>query len=301
MIDYRSEIEKLKLEKDALIVAHFYQPDEIQEIADVVGDSYFLSKVAMEAKQKVIVFCGVTFMAESAKILSPDKTVLLPTLEARCSMVELATKEEVEDWKLDYPNAKVVSYINSSTEVKAVSDACCTSANAMKIIENIEGDEIIFVPDRNLGGYIQEQIPNKKMILWNGFCCVHDRIKAENIVKLKSDIEGSPEILVHPECTKPVRDLADYIGSTGQMINYVGTSNAKEFIVVTEEGILYKLKEKYPDRKFYNPDIVCNPMKKTTLKDVYKTLLEGKNDILLDEEIRKQAFIALMKMHELGR
>ncbi|PKM93267.1 MAG: quinolinate synthase [Firmicutes bacterium HGW-Firmicutes-1] len=301
MLNYIEEIKRLKEEKNAHILAHYYQPDEVQEIADYVGDSYYLSKVGMESNKEIIVFCGVSFMAESAKILSPHKKVLLPNLEAKCSMVELATKENVQKMKDKYPNAKLVSYINSSTDVKSISDACCTSSNALKIVQNIDADEIIFVPDRNLGEYIQEQVPNKKLILWDGFCCVHQRIKAEEIIKYKESLSYATQVLVHPECNKEARATADYIGSTGQIIEYAGKSDASDFIIVTEDGILYQLNKQYSNKKFHNLNIICQPMKRITLKDIYDSLMQEKHEIFLEEETRMQAYKALMKMHELGK
>ncbi|PKM49459.1 MAG: quinolinate synthase [Firmicutes bacterium HGW-Firmicutes-7] len=300
MINYREEIKRLKEEKDAHILAHFYQPDEVQEIADFVGDSYYLSKIGMDSPKSTIVFCGVSFMAESAKILSPNKKVLLPNNEAKCSMVELATKENVLKMKEKYPNAKVVSYINSSTDVKAISDACCTSSNALKVIQNIDAEEVIFIPDKNLGEYIQEQLPNKKLILWDGFCCVHQRVRADEIIKYKEILEGSTQVLVHPECIKEVRATADYIGSTGQIIQYASQNNADNFIIVTEEGILYQLNTKYPNKNFHNLNIICQPMKRITVEDIYESLVQEKNEIILEEDTRNQAYNALMKMHELG-
>lgn len=301
MINYKDEIKRLKKEKNAVIVAHYYQPDEVQEIADVVGDSYYLSKVAMESQHDTIVFCGVSFMAESAKILSPNKKVLFPNLDAKCSMVELATKENVLKMRDEYPNAKIVSYINSSTAVKSISDACCTSSNALNVVRNMDAQEIIFVPDKNLGEYIKEQLPNKKLILWDGFCCVHQRVNAKEILDYKEKLDKPVEVLVHPECNKAARDTADYIGSTGQIINYAGESTTSDFIIVTEDGILYELNKRYPDKTFHHLDIICQPMKRITLKDIYETLTFEKNEIFLDESIREQAYNALMKMHELGR
>jgi quinolinate synthase len=301
MINYKDEIKRLKKEKNAYIVAHYYQPDEVQEIADIVGDSYYLSKVAMESQNDTIVFCGVSFMAESAKILSPKKKVLLPNLDAKCSMVELATKENVLKMRDEYPNAKIVSYINSSTAVKSISDACCTSSNALSVVRNMDAQEIIFVPDKNLGEYIKEQLPNKKLILWDGFCCVHQRVNAKEILDYKEKLDKPVEVLVHPECNKAARDTADYIGSTGQIITYAGKSTTSDFIVVTEDGILYELNKRYPGKTFHHLDIICQPMKRITLKDIYETLTFEKNEIFLDESIREQAYNALMKMHELGR
>ena len=189
-MDIRDEILKLKKEKGAIILAHYYQIPEIQEIADYVGDSYYLSKIAKDCEENIIVFCGVKFMAESAKILSPEKTVILPVMEAGCVMADMATADGLAKLKEEHPNAKVVCYINSSTEVKALSDVCCTSSNAENIINNLEEKEIIFLPDRNLGSYIQEKTPDKKFILWNGFCIVHEAIQKEEILRLKSEHEG---------------------------------------------------------------------------------------------------------------
>lgn len=300
MINHKEEILRLKKEKNAVILAHYYVRDEIQEIADYVGDSYNLSKIGLEADNNIIVFCGVSFMAESAKTLSPHKKVLLPNLNAKCSMVELATKEDVLKMKGRHKNAKVVSYVNSSTEVKSVSDACCTSSNAYNVVKNIDVDEIIFVPDKHLGSHIQEKIRNKKIILWDGFCCVHHNIRAKDILDYKEKTNIDLKVLVHPECRKEVRDLADYIGSTGQIIDYVGKINHKDFLIVTEDGILYELKNKYKDRVFHNLDIICNPMKCLTIEDVYESLLYEKNEIILDEGLRVNANKALLKMLELA-
>ena len=246
----RDEILKLKKEKGAIILAHYYQIPEIQEIADAVGDSYYLSKVAKDCSEKIIVFCGVKFMAESAKILSPEKIVILPVMEAGCSMADMASAESVSLLKEKYPKAKVVCYINSSAAVKAVSDVCCTSSNALNIIKNIDEEEIIFLPDRNLGSYIQEQIPEKKIILWDGFCIIHERIKKEEILRFKKEHEGIL-IVVHPECNKEIRAEADFIGSTGEIINFVNTSSKKKFLIVTEEGVIHQLKKHNPEKEFY--------------------------------------------------
>lgn len=301
MINYKDEIIKLKKEKGALILAHYYQADEIQDIADYVGDSYYLSKVAKESKEEIIIFCGVSFMAESAKILSPNKKVMLPSMQAKCPMAELASKEGVQKIKAKYPDAKVISYINSSTEVKSISDTCCTSSNALQVVQNIDSDKIIFVPDRNLGKYIQEKIPFKELILWDGFCSIHEQITADMVLECKDKIKEHIEVLVHPECRQEVRDIADYIGSTGQIIQYAGESNSNQFLIVTEDGILYELNKRFPDKKFNTLGITCKAMKQITLKDVYECLVQGKNEIFLEGELRKQAYNALIKMHELGR
>ena len=271
------KILKLKKEKNAIILAHLYQIPEIQEIADYVGDSYYLSQVARDAKEDLIIFCGVKFMAESAKVLSPEKTVILPAPNAGCPMADMAEVEDVEEMIKKYPDAFKVCYINSSYEVKALCDV-----------------------DQNLGGYISEFFPEKEFILWRGFCPTHHRITAEDIIKAKEE-HPNVKVLSHPECSKEVRDLSDYIGSTSGIINYATECEDKEFIIATEEGVLHQLKKKNPDKKFYFPEMmVCPNMKKTGLQDVYDALDGKKEEIILDEEIRKKALTSLENMHKLG-
>lgn len=298
----KNEILKLKKSRDAIILAHYYQRDEVQEIADEVGDSYYLSKVGKECSEKTIVFCGVKFMAESAKILSPEKTVLLPARDAGCPMADMANVEGILELKAKHPYAKVVCYINSSAEVKAMSDVCCTSSNAVKIVKAIDEDEIIFLPDKNLGEYVQTFVPEKKIILWDGFCITHKKVRPEEIISTKAS-KPNIKVLVHPECEKPVRDLADFIGSTGGIIDYATKDSNKEFLIVTESGVLRKLQKNNPDKKFYFPNgsMNCVNMKKTTLEDVYDSLLNMQYSIEIDEKIRNGASKALNNMHALGR
>ncbi|MFH5973723.1 quinolinate synthase NadA [Clostridium perfringens] len=300
-MDIRDEILKLKKEKGAIILAHYYQIPEIQEIADYVGDSYYLSKIAKDCEENIIVFCGVKFMAESAKILSPEKTIILPVMEAGCVMADMATEEGLAKLKEEHPNAKVVCYINSSTEVKALSDVCCTSSNAENIINNLEEKEIIFLPDRNLGSYIQEKTPDKKFILWNGFCIVHEAIQKEEILRLKREHEGILTV-AHPECSKEIRDISDFIGSTSEIINFVNNSSNKKFIIITEEGVLHQLRKNGEEKEFYIPygKMVCRNMKMTTLKDLYESLLKMENKIEIDEDLRLKAYNSLKNMHKLG-
>ena len=294
------KILKLKKEKNAIILAHLYQIPEIQEIADYVGDSYYLSQVARDAKEDLIIFCGVKFMAESAKVLSPEKTVILPAPNAGCPMADMAEVEDVEEMIKKYPDAFKVCYINSSDEVKALCDASVTSSSALKIIKNIPNKQILFLPDQNLGGYISEFFPEKEFILWRGFCPTHHRITAEDIIKAKEE-HPNVKVLSHPECSKEVRDLSDYIGSTSGIINYATECEDKEFIIATEEGVLHQLKKKNPDKKFYFPEVmVCPNMKKTSLQDVYDALDGKKEEVILDEEIRKKALTSLENMHKLG-
>ena len=282
------KILKLKKEKNAIILAHLYQIPEIQEIADYVGDSYYLSQVARDAKEDLIIFCGVKFMAESAKVLSPEKTVILPAPNAGCPMADMAEVEDVEEMIKKYPDAFKVCYINSSYEVKALCDASVTSSSALKIIKNIPNKQILFLPDQNLGGYISEFFPEKEFILWRGFCPTHHRITAEDIIKAKEE-HPNVKVLSHPECSKEVRDLSDYIGSTSGIINYATECEDKEFIIATEEGVLHQLKKKNPDKKFYFPEVmVCPNMKKTSLQDVYDALDGKKEEVILEN------------MHKLG-
>lgn len=293
------EILKLKEEKNALILAHYYQRPEVQEIADYVGDSYYLSKIAKDSPNQLIVFCGVKFMAESAKILSPEKTILLPAWDAGCPMADMADSDELIKLKQAHPNAAVVCYINSSTEVKAECDITVTSSNALKIFKKIDKSEIIFLPDKNLGSFIAEQLPEKKFILWNGFCITHKKVNPQSILEIKA-IKPDAKTLVHPECEKEVRDLADFIGSTGEILDYATKSEIKDFIIVTEQGILHELNKRNPDKNFYIPGktMTCVNMKKTRLEDIHSSLINMEGSIEIDEEIRVRALKALTNMHE---
>lgn len=299
-MDLKKEILKLKEKRNAIILAHYYQNDNIQEIADYVGDSYYLSKIGKDSKADVIVFCGVRFMAEGAKVLSRDKTVLITNENALCPMAQMATPEGILQLKSKYPNAKVVCYVNSTTEVKAVSDVCCTSASALNIIKNIKEKDIIFVPDKNLGSYMQEQLQDKNIILWDGCCPVHDDVTVEQINIAKKKYGDDIEVLVHPECNKSVRDEASYIGSTSGIIQYATKSKCNKFLVVTEDGILYELKNKNPQKQFYSLNMCCENMKLTTLEDIYQCLLNNKGEIVLEKTISEKAYIALDNMHKLG-
>jgi len=295
-MDYIEKIKELKDEKNAVILVHNYQRGEVQDIGDHVGDSLGLSQLAHKTDAAMIVFCGVRFMAETAKILSPEKKVLIPREEAGCPMANMVMSEDVLAMRKKHPKAKVVSYVNTNADVKALSDVCCTSANAVKVVENIESDEIIFVPDKNLGSYVK-RFTNKKMILWNGFCYVHDRISKEEVLSAKKKY---PEalLLVHPECRPAVIDIADEVLSTSGMLQVAKKSKAKSFIIGTEEGILYRLKKENPEKVFYNVGAprVCSDMKLTHLKDVYLALKEGKNEITLSEDIISASQKALEEM-----
>lgn len=292
-----ANIAELKKQKNAVIVAHNYQIDDVQEIADVVGDSFALSRFCASSPHEVIVFCGVHFMAESAKLLSPGKTVLLPEKDAGCPMAEMVTAEALQEEKKKHPNAAVVCYINSTAAVKAESDVCCTSSNAVKVIRSIKQDEIIFVPDCNLGSYVARMVPEKKIILWKGFCTTHHRIKSEDVEKAR-EFHPDALFLVHPECKQEVVALADFVGSTKQIIDYAAASKATKFIIGTEMGVMYKLKKDNPEKQFYllSPGLVCPNMKKTSLQSVYEALRYMKNNIMLDEKLIRRARLPLDKM-----
>ncbi|MGL5316658.1 MAG: quinolinate synthase NadA [Peptostreptococcaceae bacterium] len=295
------DILKLKKERNAIVLAHYYQPAEIQEIADAVGDSYYLSEVARDSKEDVVVLCGVKFMAESAKILSPQKTVLMPSINAGCAMADMANEEGILKLKEEYPNAYTVCYINSTAIVKSHCDVAVTSSSALEILRRVSNEQIIFLPDKNLGGYIAEFFPEKEFILWDGCCKYHNNINVDDILKLKEK-HNDAEILVHPECTKIVRALGDYIGSTSGIIDYASKSNKKDFIIATEEGVLHELKKKNPNKNFYIPGgtILCKDMKMTTLENLYYTLLNMENEIIVEEETARKALRCLENMHALA-
>lgn len=284
------EIMELKREKNAIILAHNYQIPEIQDIADVVGDSLKLSQVGRECEQQTIVLSGVRFMAESAKILSPEKTVLLPASDAGCPMADMIDIDKLRAFKSENPGVPVMCYVNSSADVKAESDICCTSANALKIARSLESDKILFVPDKCLGGYIAKMVPEKEFILYDGYCVTHNRIKREEVLKVKEHYPDSP-ILVHPECSAEIADLADFVGSTSQIINYAKNSDSKEMIIGTEMGVMHKLQNDNPSKSFklLSPSLICPNMKKTRLEDIRDALKYGREEITLDEEIRAKA------------
>lgn len=294
-----TRINELRKEKNAVIVAHNYQVDDVQEIADMVGDSLALSKYCASSDAQVIVFCGVHFMAESAKILSPEKTVLLPEIDAGCPMADMATPEAVIEKKKQHPEAAAVCYINSSAKVKAECDICCTSSNAVDVVKSIKQKEVIFIPDMNLGSYVADMVPEKTIIPWKGFCVTHHRIDARDVVKMK-DLHPDALLLVHPECKKEIVEMADFVGSTKQIIDYASASPNKKFLIGTEMGVLYKLKDENPDKTFYlmSQGLICPNMKRTSLQSVYNALNEMKYNISLDEDIRLKAKTALDRMLE---
>ncbi len=296
------EIQKLKEEKNAVILAHYYVCDEVQEIADYVGDSYYLAKVAVGLKERTIVFAGVSFMGESAKILNPEKTVLMPDIKADCPMAHMAEIERIEEVRKEYDDVAVVCYINSTAELKMHSDVCVTSSNAMKIVKSLPNKNIFFIPDENLGRYIASKVPEKNFIFNDGFCHVH---KAVTVDALKAAKESHPEaeVLIHPECTLAVLELADYIGSTAGIIDYATNSDKKEFIISTELGVLYQLKKNNPDKKFYSAGSaqICPNMKKVTLEKVRDCLRDNTGVVEVSDEKRESALKPLQRMLELAK
>ena len=296
------EIEQLKKEKDAVILAHYYVNDEVQAIADYIGDSYYLAKVASSLKESTIVFAGVKFMGESAKILNPEKTVLMPDEKADCPMAHMAEIERIEEVRKEYDDVAVVCYINSTAELKMHSDVCVTSANAMKIVKSLPNKNIFFIPDENLGRYISTKVPEKNFIFNDGYCHVHKNVTAD-MVKRAKESHPEAEVLIHPECTLDVLEYADYIGSTSGIIDYATKSDKKEFIISTELGVLYQLKQNNPDKKFYAAGSVqiCPNMKKVTLEKVRNCLRDGSGVVEVDEEKKEKSLKPLRRMLELAK
>lgn len=291
------KIRQLKKEKNAVILAHYYVADEVQEIADYIGDSYYLSKVAKDTNADIIVFCGVYFMGESASILNPDKKVLMPDMRADCKMAHMVNIEKIKTLREIYDDLLVVCYINSTAEIKTYSDICVTSANAVKIVKKLTNKNIFFIPDGNLGRYVAEQVPEKNIILNDGYCPIHAVLTKENVKKAKQ-IYPNAKFLVHPECTKELLDEADYIGSTSGIIDFVARDNGQEYIIGTEIGVLYELKKQNPNKKFYtiSSNQICNDMKFITVEKVLWVLENEMNEVIVTEEMRKKALLPLEKM-----
>ncbi|MCA1927327.1 MAG: quinolinate synthase NadA [Calditerrivibrio sp.] len=300
-MDIKAEIKRLAKERDAVILAHNYQIDDIQEIADFTGDSLALSIEASKVSNKTIVFCGVHFMAETAYILSPDKTVLLPEKDAGCPMADMVTAEGLRKMKDKFPGVPVVCYVNSSAAVKAEADICCTSANAVNIVKSIDSDKIIFAPDMNLGHFVSRFV-DKEVILWEGFCPTHRRLTSKEVLELKGKYPDAV-FIAHPECNPDVVDLADHVCSTSGFYTFVKQSDKKRFIIGTEKGVLYKLKKENPDKEFIiaYDTFQCKNMKKITLKSLYESLRDMKYIIKIDEDERLKAYDSIKKMLEVPR
>lgn len=289
----------MKNKHNAVILAHNYQLPEVQEVADYLGDSLYLSQVAASTEAEVIVFCGVRFMAETAHILSPKKVVLLPESEALCPLADMITVEQLREFKAKHEGSPVVCYINSSAEIKAESDVCCTSANAVKVLSALPEQKIMFVPDKNLGGYIAKQLPEKEIILWPGFCPTHAKVKASEVQKIR-ELYPKAKLLIHPECEPSVVALADFAGSTSAIIRYAEQSKGQEFLIGTEMGVLHKLEAALPNKRFFllHPGLVCPNMKKTHLESIYESLQQGKEEIKVNPEVASRARRSLQRMLE---
>ena len=293
------KIKKLKKEKNAIVLAHCYQNVEIDEVADFVGDSLYLSKMAKETNADIIVFAGVSFMAETAKLLSPNKKVLLPRTESGCFMADMINLDSLREFKAQHPNIPVVCYVNSTAAIKAECDICCTSSNALDIVRNMKVPEVLFVPDTYLGKWVEAQLDGVKVTTFNGFCPTHLRITPKDMEDARTKFPNA-KILAHPECHFKVSALADYVGSTKAIMDYVANSSDKEFVIATEKGVVDRLTRDYKDKKFHliKDTIVCQNMKWNTLDDIYNSLLNETHEIFLDETVSEKAIACINRMWE---
>jgi quinolinate synthase len=296
----KDDILKLKKEKNAVILAHYYQDSAIQDIADYVGDSLELSKIAAKTSASIIVFCGVNFMAETAKILAPNKKVLLPVKEAKCPMAMMVTANKLTEYKRNNPERKVICYVNSYADVKALSDICVTSSNAEKIISAYKNEKILYIPDKNLGLYLKDKF-QLDLEVWPGFCCIHNNLKPKDVIEMKKN-HPNALFLIHPEAPLEVLKLADFIGSTKGIVDFASNSPHNEFVIGTEEGILHSLKTKNPQKDFHllSQGLSCFDMKLTRLEDVYQSLKDESFEINVPEDIRIKAYESLKKMLEMS-
>ncbi len=301
MSDLHNRIQQLKKEKDAVILAHYYVHDEVQQAADYIGDSFYLSKLATKTGADTIVYCGVSFMGESAKILNPEKRVLMPDETADCPMAHMADPDRITRLREEYEDLAVVCYINSTAELKCYADVCVTSSNAVKIVKKLPNKNIFFIPDENLGRYVAEQVPEKNFIFNDGFCHVHAAVSPEQVAAAKAS-HPKAKFLAHPECKTDVLELADFIGSTSEIIDYAASCEAEEFIIGTELGVLYELKEKNPGKKFYSAGaaLCCPNMKKISLEKIIYVLETGANEVQVTDELRNRANVPLNRMLELA-
>lgn len=294
-------IKKLKTEKNAIILAHSYQNIEIDEVADYVGDSLYLSRKAQETDAKIIVFAGVYFMAQTAKTISPDKKVLLPNINAGCLMADMIDLHQMEDFKKQHPNIPTVCYINSTAEVKSKCDICCTSSNALKIVESLNAPKVLFVPDANLGKWVESKLDGVEVITYQGHCPIHNNVNVDDIISARKK-HPNAKILIHPECKPEVSDLGDYVGSTSGIINYVKNSSHDKFVIVTEKGVVDRLRRDYPNKEFVliSDNMLCESMKLTTLDEILYCLENETNEITLDENIRQLSSKCIERMLEVS-
>ena len=302
MAEITEKIKRLKKEKNAVILAHCYQNPEIDEVADFVGDSLYLSRMAAQTDADIIVFAGVYFMAQTAKILSPDKKVLLPRKEAGCAMADMINLEQLRNFKAQYPGIPTVCYINSTAEVKSECDICCTSSNALQIVKSLNSDKVLFLPDQYLGKWVEAKLKNIEVITYDGCCPVHRNILPEDILKVKK-LYPDAKILTHPECRKEVAALSDYVGSTTGIMKYAKESSAEAFIIATEKGVLDRLKRDCPNKKFIpvKDDLLCESMKCTRLEDIYDALNNEQYEITVEKTLSAKALSCIDKMLEVSK
>jgi quinolinate synthase len=296
------EIRERARDRNAIILAHNYQVAEVQDVADFVGDSLGLALEAQKTGADLIVFCGVHFMAESAKIMNPEKKVLLPNLSAGCSLADSITPESLQEWKDRHPEHTVVTYVNSSAEVKAMSDICCTSANAVSVIRSLPSNKVLFTPDRNLGNWVKKQVPDKEIVVYDGACPTHDVLRGANVKRVRAEFPGAV-VIAHPECREDIIGLADEVCSTSAMLDRIAKyPSAKTFIVATESGIIHQMKKRYPDREFIMADgcigcrLHCPYMKMITLADLMRSLVEDKFEITVEPDVMEGARLAVERM-----
>lgn len=296
------EIKRLKKEKDVVILAHYYVDGEVQALADFVGDSYFLAKKAKEVTQQTILFCGVSFMGESAKILNHEKRVVMADELADCPMAHMVDIDRIHEVRKEYPDVAVVCYVNSTAEIKAESDVCVTSSNAVRVVEKLPNKHIFFIPDNNLARFVAKQLPEKEFIFNDGFCHVHKSILKEDVLKAK-EVHPEALILTHPECTEDVVEISDFVGSTSEIIDFATSSDAKEFLICTEMGVFYELGQKNPEKKFYavGHRQFCSNMKRISLEGVKEALENLSPEVEMDEKMRLKANAPLEKMLELAK
>ncbi len=302
-MDIREKIIELKKSKNAVILAHCYQNVEIDEIADFVGDSLYLSQKASESDADIIVFAGVTFMAQTAKIISPNKKVIIPSLDCGCAMADMINLQQLREFKVKNPDIPVVCYINSTAEVKSECDICCTSSNAVKIVDSLKSDKVLFLPDQFLGKWVESQLNGVEVITYNGCCPIHNQVSAGDLKLAKAKYPNA-KVLTHPECKNEVTELSDYVGSTTGIMKYVADNkDLTEFVIVTEKGVLDRLRRDYPDKKFYliRQDMICSSMKTNRFEDIYNSLLNETYEITLDEEISKKALGCIERMLQVSK
>lgn len=301
-VDAENKIRELKKQKNAIILAHYYAPAEVQRIADYVGDSFYLAKIAKSSTADVIVFCGVAFMGESAKILNPNKKVLMPDVSADCPMAHMVAEGRIKELREKYDDLAVVCYINSTAELKCQSDVCVTSSNAVKIVKALPNKNIFFIPDKNLGRYVAEQVPEKNVILNHGYCPIHVKVSLEEVLREKKS-HPTALVLSHPECEENILNISDYIGSTAEIIDFAKQSEKDEFIICTEDGVEFELIKTNPNKKFYFTKTrpCCVDMKLNTLDNLLKVLETEENPIEIDEITREKALLPLNRMLELAK